>query len=237
MPPRPKTPPTDKQWANNFGMLASAHVGSPGVHSACTWGQTEAKRDMGLRTNLYGATQREDHAQPGVGAATPTSSSTACGRCCRGDSAAGPPCSDADLVPHEEPRAFDPEIPDLAGASRRLPAAQHVSAGSWRCLASGYTSVCALCSQLEPSRTPRPLWLRAFVSAEVGSCNALPCVSSYASAVILGTGAPGIVVTFPDMLGACGTRNVQHGRTRAGCVRWATAYLVGVCACPLSLRP
>ena len=45
---------------------------------------------MGLRTNLYGATQGEDHAQAGVGAATPTSSSTACGRFCRGDSAAGP---------------------------------------------------------------------------------------------------------------------------------------------------
>ena len=83
---------------------------------------------MGLRTNLYGATQGEDHAQAGVDAATPTSSNTACGRFCRGDSAAGPPYSDSDLVPHEEPRAFDPKIPDLAGASRRLPAAQQVSA-------------------------------------------------------------------------------------------------------------
>ena len=126
----PKTPPTAEQWAHIVGMLASAHAGLPAAQSACTCGQTEAKRDMSLRTNLYGATQREDHAQPGVGAATPTSSSTACGRCCRGDSAAGPPCSDADLVPHEEPRAFDPEIPDLAGASRRLPAAQQVSAGT-----------------------------------------------------------------------------------------------------------
>ena len=146
-----------------------------------------------------GATQREDHAQPGVGAATPTSSSTACGRCCRGDSAAGPPCSDADLVPHEEPRAFDPKIPDLAGASRRLPAARQVSAGTWRCLASGYTPVCANRSQLEPSRTPRPLWLRAFGGTEVSPCNALPRVSFYPSAVILGTGAPRIVAPFPDM--------------------------------------
>jgi hypothetical protein len=89
-PSHPKTPPTAEQWAHIVGMLASAHAGSPAAQSACTWGQTEAKRDMGLRTNLYGATQREDHAQPGVGAATPTSSSTACGRCCRGDSAAGP---------------------------------------------------------------------------------------------------------------------------------------------------
>ena len=197
--PLPKTPPTAEQWANIVGMLASAHAGSPAVHSACTWGQTEAKRDMSLRTNLYGATQREDHAQHGVGAATPTSSSTACGRCCRGDSAAGPPCSDADLVPHEEPRAFDPKIPDLAGASRRLPAARQVSAGTWRCLASGYTPVCANRSQLEPSRTPRPLWLRAFGGTEVSPCNALPRVSFYPSAVILGTGAPRIVAPFPDM--------------------------------------
>jgi hypothetical protein len=149
---------------------------------------------MGLRTNLYGATQREDHAQAGVGAATPTYSSTACGRFCRGDSAAGPPCSDADLVPHEEPRAFDPKIPHLAGASRRLPTARQVSAGTSRCLASGYTSVCALCSQLEPSRTPPPLWLRAFVSTEVSRCSALPRVSLYPST---GTGAPWIVVPFP----------------------------------------
>ena len=32
---------------------------------------------MGLRKNLYGAAQREDHAQAGVGAAKPTSTSTA----------------------------------------------------------------------------------------------------------------------------------------------------------------
>ena len=146
-----------------------------------------------------GATQREDHAQPGVGAATPTSSSTACGRCCRGDSAAGPPCSDADLVPHEEPRAFDPKIPRLAGASWRLSAARQVSTGTSRWLASGYTAVCALCSQLEPSRTRRPLWLRAFVSTEVSRCSALPRVSLYPSTVILGTGAPRIVAPFPNM--------------------------------------
>jgi len=154
LPCHPKTPPTAEQWAHIVGMLEGAHAGSPAAQSA--WGQTEAKRDMSLRTNLYGATQREDHAQPGVGAATPTSSSTACGRCCRGDSAAGPPCSDADLVPHEEPRAFDPKIPDLAGASRRLQAARQVSAGTWRCLASGYTSVCALRSQLDSVRSLAP---------------------------------------------------------------------------------
>ena len=124
---------------------------------------------------------------------------TACGRFCRGDSAAGPPCSDADLVPHEEPWAFDPKIPDLAGASRRLPAARQVSAGTWRCLASGYTPVCANRSQLEPSRTPRPLWLRAFGGTEVSPCNAPPRDSLYPSAVILGTGAPRIVAPFPDM--------------------------------------
>ena len=102
-----------------------------------------------------------------------------------------------DLVPHEEPRAFDPKIPDLAGASRRLPAAQQVSAGTSRCLASGYTSVCALRSQLDPSRTRPPLWLRAFVSTEVSRCNALPRVSLYPSTFILGTEAPRIVVPFP----------------------------------------
>ena len=50
--PLPKTPPTAAQWANIVGMLASAHAGSPAVHSACTWGQTEAQRDMSLRA-LY----------------------------------------------------------------------------------------------------------------------------------------------------------------------------------------
>ena len=50
--PLPKTPPTAEQWANIVGMLASAHAGSPAVHSACTWGQTEAQRDMSLRA-LY----------------------------------------------------------------------------------------------------------------------------------------------------------------------------------------
>jgi hypothetical protein len=195
LPCHPKTPPTAEQWAHIVGMLEGAHAGSPAAQSAC--GQTEAKRDMGLRTNLYGATQGEDHAQAGVDAATPTSSNTACGRFCRGDSAAGPPYSDSDLVPHEEPRAFDPKIPDLAGASRRLPAAQQVSAGTSRCLASGYTSVCALRSQLDPSRTRPPLWLRAFVSTEVSRCSALPRVSLYPSTVILGTGAPRIVVPFP----------------------------------------
>ena len=145
----------------------------------------------------YGAPQREEHAQAGVGAATPTSSSTACGRFFRGDSTAGSPYPDADLVPHEEPRAFDPKIPDLAGGSRRLPAARQVSAGTWRWLASSYTSVCALFSQLERSRTRPPLWLRAFVGTEVGRCNALPRVSLYLSAVVLGTGALRIVVLFP----------------------------------------
>ena len=151
-----KTPPMAAQWAHILLMLAGSRGGLPAAQSACTWGQTEAKRDMSLRTNLYGVTQREDHAQPGVGAATPTSSNTACGRFCRGDSAAGPPYSDADLAPHEEPRAFDPKIPDLAGACRRLPAARQVSAGTWRCLASGYTSVCALRSQLDSVRSLAP---------------------------------------------------------------------------------
>ena len=50
--PLPKTPPTAAQWANIVGMLASAHAGLPAVHSACTWGQTEAQRDMSLRA-LY----------------------------------------------------------------------------------------------------------------------------------------------------------------------------------------
>ena len=174
--PLPKTPPMAAQWAH-FLMLAGSRGGLPAAQSACTCDQTEAKRDMGLRTNLYGATQGEDHAQAGVGAATPTYSSTACGRFCRGDSAAGPRYStQIKIVPHEEPRAFDPKMPDLAGDSRRLPAAQQVSAGTSRCLASGYTSVCELRSQLEPSRTRPPLWLRAFVSIEVSRCNALPRV-------------------------------------------------------------
>ena len=109
----------------------------------------------------------------------------------------GPTYSAASLGSHEEPRAFDPKIPDLAGGSRRLPAARQVSAGTWRWLASSYTSVCALFSQLERSRTPRPLWLRAFVGTEVSRCNALPRVSLYLSAVVLGTGALRIVVLFP----------------------------------------
>ena len=192
---RPR-PPTSN-WHTSSACSRVPTQARPRCHSACTLGQTEAQRDMSLRTNLNGATQREEHAQAGVGAATPTSSSTACGRFCRADSAAGPPYSDAELVPHEEPRAFDPKIPDLAGACRRLPAARQVSAGTSRCLASGYTSVCALRSQLEPSRTRPPLWLRAFVSTEVGRCNALPRVSLYPSTVILGTGAPRIVVPFP----------------------------------------
>ena len=50
--PLPKTPPTAEQWTNIVGMLASAHACSPAVHSACTWGQTEAQRDMSLRA-LY----------------------------------------------------------------------------------------------------------------------------------------------------------------------------------------
>ena len=53
--PLPKTPPTEAQWAHIVGMLEGAHAGSPAAQSA--WSQTEAKRDMGLRTNLYGATQ------------------------------------------------------------------------------------------------------------------------------------------------------------------------------------
>ena len=144
----------------------------------------------------------EEHPQAGVGAAKPTSTSTA------DDFAAETRRRGrrihADLVPHEEPRAFDPKIPRLAGASWRLSAARQVSAGTSRWLASGYTAVCALCSQLEPSRTRRPLWLRAFVSTEVSRCSALPRVSLYPSTVILGTGAPRIVVPFP----ACASPSV-----------------------------
>jgi hypothetical protein len=119
--PLPKTPPTEAQWAHIVGMLEGAHAGSPAAQSA--WGQTEAKRDMGLRTNLYGATQGEDHAQAGVGAATPTSSSTACGRFCRGDSAAGPRFRSCSTRRATGVRSED------TGPCRRFPAAPGSAAG------------------------------------------------------------------------------------------------------------
>jgi hypothetical protein len=120
LPCHPKTPPTAEQWAHIVGMLEGAHAGSPAAQSA--WGQTEAKRDMSLRTNLYGATQREDHAQPGVGAATPTSTSTACGRFCCGDSAAGPSYS-AQILCHTKSHGRSIRryrtLPALPGGSRQ----------------------------------------------------------------------------------------------------------------------
>jgi hypothetical protein len=176
------SPITEHQWEHIFGILDGACYGSNAVEAAWKWLRSNGSV-MQLST-FYERLRKERRARneraaagaAEAAAAATTSTSTACGRCCRGDSAAGPPCSDADLVPHEEPRAFDPKKPDLAGASWRLPAARQVSAGTSRCLASGYTSVCALRSQLEPSRTRPPLWLRAFVSTEVSRCNALPRV-------------------------------------------------------------
>jgi hypothetical protein len=38
-------------------------------------------------------------------------------------------------------------------------------------------------------------------------------------------------------LGRTGVAIAARGGTRAGCVRWATAYVFGVCACRFSLRP
>ena len=144
---------------------------------------------------LYGAPQSEEHPQAGVGAAKPTSTSTADGFAAetRPRGRRIPTQILCHTKSHGRSIRRCRTLPALPGGSRqrgRYP-------GTWRWLASSYTSVCALRSLLERSRTPRPLWLRALVGTEVSRCNALPRVSLYLSAVVLGTGAPRIVVLFP----------------------------------------
>ena len=84
----------------------------------------------------------------------------------------GPTYSAASLGSHEEPRAFDPKIPDHAGASRRLLAARHRSLSTSRRLTPGWPSVCLLRSQ--PPRTPRPRWLHTFVRIAMSRCMRCP---------------------------------------------------------------
>ena len=84
----------------------------------------------------------------------------------------GPTYSAASLGSHEEPRAFDPKIPDHADASRRLLAARHRSLSTSRRLTPGWPSVCLLRSQ--PPRTPRPRWLHTFVRIAMSRCMRCP---------------------------------------------------------------
>ena len=105
----------------------------------------------------------------------------------------GPPYSAATLGSHEEPHAFDPKLPDHAGASRRVSAARHTSLSTSRCLTPGWPSVCLLRSQ--PPRTPRPMWPHTFVRIAMSRCMRCPAFlpSCLQSPSMLAPGRPGVV--------------------------------------------
>ena len=137
------------------------------VHQRCiNFGRAAPASPCGLRQDMRAVARRRH-----VNAATRISlHCTGAGsprRLCR-----GPPYSAATLGSHEEPRAFDPKIPDHAGASRRLSAARHTSLSTSRWLTPGWPSVCLLRSQ--PPRTPRPMWKQAFFRIAMSRCMRCP---------------------------------------------------------------